>query len=214
MIQVFVVDDHPLVRMGLRWVLESQEDIRVIGEAGSGIEAVAVVPHLNPDVVLCDFRLPDWDGLEVVRRLLRQNGSQRILVVSVVDSGPVPRQLLAAGALGYVSKARDGNVVVRAVREVAAGRRFLDDALAGKILFGASPFDRLSARELEVALMIIQGQSNKEIAQMLAIATPTVRTLRSRMLAKLGVRGEVALVRLAIDCGLFPSGRDALGRDA
>lgn len=208
MIKAFLVDDHPLVRMGLKWVLESQDDIRVIGEAGSGKDALSSVPRMQADVVLCDFRLPDLDGLEVIRRLLKQDRSLRILIISVVDSGPVPRQLLAAGALGYVSKARDGQVVVRAVREVAAGRRFLDDGLAGQIFFGSSPFDRLSARELEVALMIVKGRKSREISRTLGIAEPTVRTLKFRLLLKLGLRGEVALTRLAMDYGVIGPARD------
>ncbi|MEH6413902.1 response regulator transcription factor [Pseudomonas sp. CGJS7] len=202
MIRVFVVDDHPLVRVGLRWLLESQADIRVIGEAATVDNARNAIPTAAPDVVLCDYQLPDGSGLELTRQLLKHDPAMKILMVSMVDGGPVPRRLLAAGALGYVSKARDGAVVVRAVREVAQGRRFLDDALGGHLLFDSSPFERLSARELEVAMLMIQGQRNGDIAEALGISGSTVRTLRARLLAKLEVRSEAALTRIALEYGL------------
>ncbi|MGO1069547.1 response regulator [Lysobacter sp. CA199] len=202
MIRVFVVDDHPLARVGLRWLLEAQADIRVIGEAATLDDAKMAIPAIAPDVVLCDYQLPDGSGLDLTRHLLKHDPAMKILVVSMVDGGPVPRRLLAAGALGYVSKARDGAVVVRAVREVAQGRRFLDDALGGHLLFESSPFERLSGRELEIAMLMIQGKRNHEIAEALSIAGSTVRTLRARLLAKLEVRGEAALTRLALEYGL------------
>lgn len=202
MIRVFVVDDHPLVRVGLRWLLEAQADIRVIGEAATASGAINAIPDAAPDVVLCDYQLPDGSGLELIRQLLKHDPAMKILMVSMVDGGPVPRRLLGAGALGYVSKARDGAVVVRAVREVAQGRRFLDDALGGHLLFESSPFERLSGRELEIAMLMIQGKRNHEIAEALNIAGSTVRTLRARLLAKLDVRGEAALTRLALEYGL------------
>ncbi|UJB19222.1 MULTISPECIES: response regulator [Lysobacter] len=202
MIRVFVVDDHPLVRIGLRWLLEAQPDIRVIGEAATGDDARILIPSAAPDVVLCDYQLPGDSGLDLTRHLLKHDPKTKILMVSMVDGGPVPRRLLAAGALGYVSKARDGSVVVRAVREVAQGRRFLDDSLGGHILFESSPFERLSGRELEIAMLLIHGKGNREIAKALGVADSTVRTLRSRALAKLEVRGEAALTRLAMKYGL------------
>ena len=161
-----------------------------------------MIPPANPDIVLCDFQLPDGDGLDVTNRLLKHDPKARILVVSVLEGGPIPRKLLAAGALGYVSKARDGGTLLRAVREVAAGRRFLDETLGAHILFEPSPFDRLSPRELQVARMMIQGDRTPAIAEALGITESTIRTFRSRVLSKLEVRGEIALIKLAIDSGL------------
>ncbi|MFQ6308730.1 response regulator transcription factor [Lysobacter capsici] len=201
MIRIFVVDDHPLLRIGLRWLLEAQGDIQVIGEAGSVADAMIMIPAAGPDLVLCDFHLPDGDGLDVVQRLLQELPKLRILVVSVLEGGPIPRRLLAAGALGYVSKARDGATLLRAVREVAAGHRFLDEALAASILFEPSPFDRLSPRELEVARMMIRGEKTPGIAEALGITESTIRTFRARVLSKLEVRSEISLIRLAMDCG-------------
>lgn len=204
MIRVFVIDDHPLVRVGLKWVLEGQGDLYVVGESSSGKDAFAAIADCEPDVVLCDFHLPDWDGLEVTRRLLAEDPERKVLIVSVVEGGPVPRRLLAAGAMGYVSKARDGGMVVRAVREVAAGRRFLDETLGPRILFETTPFDHLSPRQLEVARLMVQGKRNSEIALELRLTESTVRTVRTKVMAKLGVHGDIALARLAMDCELIP----------
>lgn len=202
MLRVFVVDDHPLVRVGLRWLLEAQADIRVIGEAATVRDALRAIPDAAAHVVVCDYQLPDGNGVDLTRHLRRRDPTIKILMVSMIDGGPVPRRVLAAGALGYVSKARDGAVVVRAVREVAQGRRFLDDALGGHLLFESSPFERLSTRELEVAMLMVEGRRNGEIAEELGIEGSTVRTLRARLLAKLEVRGEAALMRLALEYGL------------
>lgn len=208
MIRVFVVDDHPLVRVGLTWVLETQKDLRVVGEADNGRDALEAVRHHRPDVVLCDFHLPDMDGLEVTRRLLEALPDLKVLIVSMVDGGPVPRRLLAAGAMGYVSKARDGSAVVRAVREVAAGRRYLDDALGARVLFETTPFDQLSPRQLEVALLMVQGKRNADIALELDLTESTIRTVRAKVMFKLGVQTDIALARLAMDCGLIPPAGD------
>ncbi|WP_095179437.1 response regulator, partial [Lysobacter antibioticus] len=204
MIRVFVIDDHPLVRVGLRDVLEAQGDIQIIGEAANGEEAYSAIGTNYPDVVLCDFHLPGWDGLEVTRRLLARHPNLRILVVSVVEAGPVPRRLLAAGAKGYVSKAQDGGAVVKAVREVAAGRRFLDAALGPRLLFEVSPFDQLSARQMEVMWLVLRGKRTGEIAQTLGLTDSTVRTVRTKLMAKLGVEGDLGLIRLAMEYGLLP----------
>ena len=204
MIRVFVIDDHPLVRVGLTWVLETQKDLRVVGEAGNGMSALTAVARHHPDVVICDFHLPDMDGLEVTRRLLVEHPDLKVLIVSVVEGGPVPRRLLAAGAMGYVSKARDGSAVVRAVREVAAGRRYLDDALGARVLFETTPFDQLSPRQLEVAQLMVQGKRNADIALELDLTESTIRTVRAKVMFKLGVQTDIALARLAMDCGLIP----------
>lgn len=212
MIRVFLIDDHPLVRVGLKWVLEGEGDMKIVGESSYGSDALSTIGACRPDVVLCDFHLPDFDGLEVTRRLLRRDPNQKVLIVSVVESGPVPRRLLAAGAMGYVSKARDGGTVVRAVREVAAGRRFLDDALGARVLFETTPFDRLSSRQLEVVLLMVHGKRNREIALALGLTESTIRTTRAKAMAKLGVRGEIALARLAMNCGLIPLAGDGGSR--
>ncbi|MBT2747534.1 MULTISPECIES: response regulator transcription factor [unclassified Lysobacter] len=204
MIRLFVIDDHPLVRIGMTWVLETQKDFRVVGEAANGKDALVAIARRRVDVVLCDFHLPDMDGLEVTRRLLAEHPDLKVLIVSVVEGGPVPRRLLAAGAMGYVSKARDGSAVIRAVREVAAGRRYLDDTLGARVLFETTPFDQLSPRQLEVALLMVHGRRNAEIALELDLTESTIRTVRAKVMAKLGVRGEIALARLAMDCGLIP----------
>lgn len=208
MIRLFVIDDHPLVRIGMTWVLETEKDFRVVGEAPNGKDALAAIARRRVDVVLCDFHLPDMDGLEVTRRLLEAHPDLKVLIVSVLEGGPVPRRLLAAGAMGYVSKARDGSAVVRAVREVAAGHRYLDDALGARVLFETTPFDQLSPRQLEVALLMVQGKRNADIALELDLTESTIRTVRAKVMAKLGVQTDIALARLAMDCGLIPPAGD------
>ena len=205
MIRVFVIDDHPLMRIALKGVLEAHDDLRVVGEAANGPQAMPAIAIDRPDVVLCDFHLPGWDGLEVTRRLLADDSNLRILIVSVIETGPIPRRLLAAGARGYVSKAQDGGAVVRAVREVAAGRRFLDDTLGARLLFESSPFDDLSFRQLEVARLLVEGRRTEEIAIELGVTVSTIRSLRATVLGRLGIRSEVALTRLAMEQGLIPS---------
>lgn len=204
-----MVDDHPLVRLGLRGVLETQSDLRVVGEASDGRDALAAIPKCKPDVVVCDFHLPGWDGLEVTRRLLAQAPETKILIVSVIERGAIPRCLLTAGAMGYVSKAQDGGAIIRAIREVAAGRRFLDDSLGVGLLFEVSPFDYLSSRQLEVARLMVQGKRTGDIALELGLTESTVRTVRTTVMAKLRVRSDIALVRLAMVWGLIPVPGDA-----
>lgn len=133
----------------------------------------------------------------------------KILIVSVIERGAVPRCLLAAGAMGYVSKAQDGGAVIRAVREVAAGRRFLDDALGVGLSFEVSPFDYLSSRPLEVARLMVRGKRTGDIALELGLTESTVRTVRTTVMAKLRVRSDNALVRLAMVWGLIPVAGDA-----
>lgn len=202
MIRVFMIDDHPLMRTGMRWVLEEAGDIEVVGEAANGRDALASIPTVPIDLVVCDFDLPDTDGLDLTRRLLRQDPDRKVLIVSMLERSPIPRRLLAAGALGYVSKTSDPLVVLRAVREVAAGRRFLDNALACQVLFDSSPFDQLSPRELEVAMLMVKGESIRRIADSLRVTESTVRTIRSRVFDKLDVRGDASLVYLAVEHGL------------
>lgn len=175
-----------------------------MGEAANSKDALAAIARRRVAVVLCDF-LPNMEGWEVTRRLLAEHPGLKVLIVLVVDGGRVPRRLLAAGAMGYISKARDGSAVVR---EVAAGRRYLDDAFGARVLFETTPFDQLSPRQLEVALLMAQGKRNADIALELALTESTIRTVRAKVMAKLGVQTDIALARLAMDGGLIPPAGD------
>jgi two-component system, NarL family, invasion response regulator UvrY len=206
-IRVFLIDDHALVRNGLRLTLDGQQDIQVVGEADSGEVALPQLRRLKPDVVLCDLHLPGISGLEVTERIVRGGHGIRVIIVSVLEDGPLPRRLLEAGASGYVGKAGDATELLRAVRDVARGRRYLASGIAQALALsgldgGGSPFDALSARELEVAMLLVQGLRQEDIARRLCLSPKTVNTHKSRLFEKLGVADSIALARLASRHGL------------
>ncbi|HZH42602.1 MAG TPA: response regulator [Lysobacter sp.] len=206
-IRVFLIDDHALVRTGMRMILSNEADIAVIGEAASGEQALPMIRELKPDVVLCDLHLPGLSGLELTERILAGKHGTQVVIVSVLQDGPLPRKLLEAGALGYVGKGGDAAELVRAVREVAAGRRYLASEVAQKLALAGirregSPFDELSTRELEIAMLLVQGLRQHEIAQRLSLSPKTVNTHKSNLFDKLGINDTIALARLARQYGL------------
>lgn len=206
-IRVFLVDDHALVRAGMRMILAEATDIEIVGEADTGEEALRQVRQLRPDIVLCDLHLPGVSGLEVTERIVKGKYGTRVIVVSVLDDGPMPRRLIEAGASGYVGKGGDAAELLRAVRAVAAGKRFLASAVAQNLaLLGlegeASPFDALTARELEVAMLLVQGLRQEEIARRLSLSAKTINTHKSRLFTKLEIEDVIALARLASQYGL------------
>jgi len=206
-IRIFIVDDHALVRTGLRMILSAQADMEVVGEASVGEAALPQIRALAPDVVLCDLHMPGMSGLEITERVVRGQPDVRVIVVSVLEDGPMPRRLLEAGASGYVGKGGDAEELLHAIREVAAGRRFLAGnvarylALAG-IDGAGNPFDALTDRELEVALMLTQGLRQGQIAERLSLSPKTVNTHKSRLFEKLGITDTVALARLMGQYGM------------
>ena len=200
MIRVFAVDAQPLIRAGLRWIAQEAGDIAVVGEVDRGEAALRAVFEVEIDLVVCSTQLPDIDGVDFLHRL---PGRPWVLALVAAHDGVLPKHLFAAGARGYLSYGCALATVARAVREVAAGRRYLDDGLASRVLFGESPFDRLSARELEIARMTARGHGIQHIALALGLVDSTVRTHRSRLFNKLGVRSDAGLTRLALEHGLL-----------
>ena len=207
-IKVFIVDDHALVRTGFRLILGREVDIEVLGEAESGEEALPQIRKLKPDVVLCDLNLPGISGLEVSERIVRGDYGCKVIALSVLEDGPLPRRLLEAGASGYLGKACDAAELLRAVRDVARGKKYLASAIAqGIALSGmtrdaASPFDMLTPREMEVALLLNQGMRQEAIARRLSLSAKTINTHKSRLFEKLGIRDSIALARLVSQYGL------------
>jgi DNA-binding NarL/FixJ family response regulator len=206
-IRVFIVDDHALVRTGMRMILSAETDIEVLGEADSGEEALPLVRRLKPHVVLCDLHLPGISGLEVTERIVRGDYGTRVIVVSVLEDGPLPKRLLEAGASGYVGKGGDALELLRAVRDVARGKRYLANNIAQNLALSgiggdASPFDALSPRELEVAMLLSQGLRQEDIARRLSLSAKTVNTHKSRLFEKLRIQDSIALARLAGQYGL------------
>ena len=207
MIRVYLVDDHELVRTGFKLILAKEVDIEVVGEAGSGEEALAQIRRTKPDVVLCDLHLPGVSGLEVTDRIVRAEQGTRVIIVSVQLDGPLPRRLLEAGASGYLGKGCSSDELLRAIRDVARGKRYLAGEVAQQMALGSlttssSPFDALSSRELEVVMLLVQGERMADIGERLKLSAKTIATHKYNALAKLGIKDLAALTRLAIQHGL------------
>jgi len=210
-IRVYLVDDHALVRTGMKLILEHEVDIQVVGEADNGEDALADIRRLKPDVVLCDLHLPGISGLEVTERISR-GGTSKVVVVSVLEDGPLPKRLIDAGACGYLGKGGDAAELVRAVRDVARGKRYLGTNIAQYLALAAvdgsgSPFDQLSPRELEVAMLLVRGLRQEDIARRLSLSAKTVNTHKSRLFEKLDIKDNIALARLAGQYGLTDAAR-------
>lgn len=188
-------------------ILAGESDIEVVGEADCGEDALPQIRKLKPDVVLCDLHLPGVSGLEVTERILKGDHGTRVIVVSVLEDGPMPKRLLEIGASGYVGKGGDASELLRAVREVARGKRYLANSVAQNLaLYGidgdGSPFDALSSRELEVAMLLTQGLRQEDIAKRLSLSAKTINTHKTRLFEKLGIHDNIALARLAGQYGL------------
>lgn len=206
-IRVVIVDDHALVRTGMRLILSAEADIEVIGEADSGESALPLIRRLKPDIVLCDLHLPGVSGLEVTERIVKGGYDARVIIVSVLEDGPLPKRLLEAGACGYVGKGGEAAELLRAVRDVARGRRYLSSAIAQNLALsgidgGDTPFDDLSPRETEIALLLVQGLRQEDIARRLNLSAKTVNTHKTRLFEKLHIVDSIALARLVSQYGL------------
>jgi len=205
MIRIFLLDDHGLMRAGYRMILEPQVDMEVVGEASSGDEALPMIRKLKPDVVLCDLHMPGVSGLDVTERLVKGQVGPKVVIVSVQVDGPMPQRLLDAGAAGYLSKDCESSELLRAIREVARGKRFLGNEIAQQLALGKkrqSPFDILSRRELEISLLFCQGLRAEDIARKLSLSGKTVATHKYRLFEKLGIKDIVALARMAAQHGV------------
>lgn len=209
MIRVLLVDDHKLVRTGIRLILEDTPDLRVAGEAESGEAALALAGELKPDVVLMDVSMPGIGGLEATRRLLARDTKIKVIVVSVHAAEPYPLRLMEAGAHGYLTKDCAAEEIVTAIRQVQAGKRYITASIAQQLALAkvdanrGSPFEQLSQRETQVMLMVTSGQSSQAIAEKLHLSPKTVSTYRTRLFAKLGVENDVGLTRLALRYGVI-----------
>ena len=211
-IRVYLIDDHALVRTGMKMILANEIDIEVVGEAENGEDALPQIRKLDPDVVLCDLHLPGLSGLEITERITRSDLDAKVIIVSVLEDGPLPKRLLEAGASGYIGKAGDAGELLRAVREVARGKRYLGSNVAqnmalSNVVGTASPFDDLSPRELEVAMLLSQGLRQEDIAKRLSLSAKTVNTHKTRLFQKVGIQDSISLARLAAQYGLLDPAR-------
>ncbi len=209
LISLLIVDDHELVRAGIRSLLSTVSGIKVIAEAASGEEAIKIAREKRPDVVLMDVRMPGIGGLEATRKLLRADPDLKIIALTVCGEEPFPSKLLQAGAAGYLTKGSGLDEMVQAINSVHHGKRYLSPEVAQQLALKhlsdaeASPFDALSERELQVMLMITSGQKVQEISDKLYLSPKTVNSYRYRLFEKLNVHSDVELTHLAIRHGIL-----------
>lgn len=202
-IRVVVVDDHALLRDGTRAIIEAEPDLRVVGEAGSAEEALALVNQLGPDVVLMDVRLPGLNGIEATRRILQHHPEIRILIVTAYVDEEYLRGALEAGASGYLSKTAPGRELVEAIRSVAQGSIVLEPGILGTLLARTADVDMgLTARELAVLRLLAEGLHNREVAQRLQISSRTVDRHCDAIYSKLAVTSRTEAVVRAISLNL------------
>ncbi len=204
MIRVLIVDDHALVRMGIRRLLEDMQDMEVVADAESGEQALQLVKSLKPDVVLLDMKMPGIDGWEVTRRLKKSHPQIKVIAVTAMASEPLPNRVLQLGAMGYLTKESGSDEMAAAIRKVAKGDKYLSAEIAQKMAINSldsshnSPFELLSEREMQVMLMITSGMSVQDISERLYLSTKTINGYRYRMFEKLGIKNDVELTYLAL----------------
>ncbi len=209
MISVLLVDDHDLVRMGFRLLLEQVPDIEVVGEADCGEAALEQIPKLNPNLVLMDINMPGIGGIEATRKIRHHHPQTQVIVVTAHDDSPFPFQLHEAGALGYLTKGCHADELFTAIRTVAKKLPYISSDVSQKLTVASlngldhnSPFSDLSQREMQILLMIVQGKKNKDISDVLNLSQKTISTYRHRLYEKLKVDNDVELALMAIRHGL------------
>ena len=208
-IRILIVDDHAVVRAGIRLLLAQEDDLEPVGEAGSGREAVFQARALKPDVILMDVVMADQTGLEVLPTLVHEHPETKVLLLSMQDDPRYVREAFAAGASGYVLKEAADAEVVAAVREVARGGRYVNPELGARLMVAEAAAERraeqdpLSEREREVLRLLALGHTNQEIAQQLYISVRTAETHRAHVMQKLRLTSRAELVRYAIDQDLL-----------
>ncbi len=205
MIKVLLVDDHELVRDGIQKILEQERGIKVIATAQSGEEAVKLSRELQPDIVLMDINMPGIGGLEATKKICRFCPDTRVIVVTVQCEDPVPSAVMQVGAHGFFTKGAGAREMVNAIKAVNSGQRYISPDIAQQIALNKftgksdeNPFSSLSDRELQIMMMITNGEKVQTIADKLNLSSKTVNSYRYRMFEKLDVTGDVELTRLAL----------------
>ena len=211
-IKVFLADDHAIVREGLRLILESEGDIKVVGEASNGRQAVREVRKDCPDVVVMDISMPELEGIEATRQIREACHSTKVIILSVYSTAEHIARALEAGVKGYLLKEVAGQEVVKALRAVHAGRRYFCESISEKMVDDymaqrkgvaeKSPLERLSSREREILQLVVEGKSSAGIAETLYLSSKTVETYRSRLMQKLEIHDLPGLVKFSIQHGL------------
>lgn len=208
MIKILLIDDHELVRIGIKRLLQDVQGIKVVGEASTGEEAVKAAKELIPDVALMDVQMPGIGGLEATRKMVRHNPDIKVIALTVYGDEPYPSRLLQAGAMGYITKGCDADEMVRAIRTAHSGQRYISSEIAQQLALKRFtkaeelPLDILSERELQIMLMITSGQKVQDISNKLCLSPKTVNSYRYRIFEKLSIHSDVELTLLAIRLGL------------
>lgn len=211
--RILLADDHAVLRAGLRLLLDSQTDLKVVGEAGEGAEALRLAAELHPDLILLDLTMPGLSGLEALPALRKAAPGARILILTMHDDEGYLRQALQSGASGYVLKKAADSELISAVRAVLRGEVYIHPSMTKALLEDllpavggeepTNPWDLLSKREQEVLILVACGHTSAEIAEQLSLSPKTVETYRGRGMEKLGLRSRAALVRFALAHGLL-----------
>ena len=209
MVKILLVDDHELVRSGIRLILEGISTFSVVAEVKSGEEAIRYCRHDAPDIVLMDVNMPGIGGLEATKKILRFNPDVKIIVLTVHTENPFPTKVMQAGASGYLTKGAGPDEMVNAIRVVNSGQRYISPEIAQQMALSQfspaseNPFKDLSERELQIMLMITKGQKVTDISEQLNLSPKTVNSYRYRLFSKLDINGDVELTHLAIRHGML-----------
>jgi DNA-binding NarL/FixJ family response regulator len=206
-IHILLADDHAVVRQGFKMILAAQSDMEIVGEAGNGREALDLAGQLQPDVIVMDVAMPELNGIEATRRIADVSPRSRVLALSMHKDSVYVREILRAGARGYLLKDSIASDLLAAVRAIARGEGYLSPGVSDAVLNDyrrhvTDPIDLLTSREREVLQMIAEGKTNKDIATVLNLSVYTVDAHRGRIMEKLNVHSVTDLVRFAVRCGL------------
>ena len=213
MISIMVIDDHAIVRHGVRKLLETQSDFKVVGETGEGLEGIRMAESLHPDIMVVDLMLSNISGFEVTRQVTRPPVSSKVIVFSMYDHEQYVHEAMSAGAMAFVLKGGDSQDLIAAARAVLAGHHYLSGPLADLAVdiyvqngpVKKNPYDSLTPREIEILRLAAEGYTNKDIAARLGISRRTVELHRTNMIRKLGLRTpHIRLGRYAVERGLIP----------
>jgi len=208
MVQILIIDDQALVRTGLRYILDKSKEISGVSEASSGEAALNCNNRFRPDVIILSVNLPGLTGFEITRKLKRNHPRAKIIILAVHAKAPYPKRLLDAGASGYLTRDCEAEELLLAIKTVARDQRYIGGEAAKQLALsmlpggGGSPFEHLSAREMEVMLKLTDGNRIPDIASLLCLSPKTVSTYKYRILGKLGARSEVDMMRMAMRYGL------------
>jgi two-component system invasion response regulator UvrY len=208
MITVLLTDDHALVRMGIKRLLEDSKKVKIVGEASNGEESLDLSLSLKPDIILMDVNMPGIGGVEACRRILERDPKQKIIVLTVYTEKTFPKRMLEIGAKGYLTKECALSEIIDALNIVNGGGAYIAPAIAQQLALSllpgneANPIDRLSRREFQVMLMICHGLTNLEMSEKLCLSPKTVSTYRLRLLEKLDVHNEVDMLKIAVEQGM------------